>query len=76
MKPTLDSIKAAHSAATDINTYSLFAVVHLAQAATALECTSALRSAKILHEAREHLKKLRRKQTAALRNIDEALKTL
>lgn len=75
MKPTTESIQAAHSLAVDINSASFVSLVQLAQAKTAYECSSPTRCKQILTAARSHLVNLRRTQTALLRHIDTAMQT-
>lgn len=76
MKPTLESILAARGLVVDIESAADTSGVQLAQAKTALECSSPDRCKSILTAARSHLVRLRRTQTAALANIDAALKSL
>ncbi len=52
------------------------AMISLEKAATAFQCTSPLKSKHWLNSARTHLIGLRRRQTAILGHIDEALKSL
>lgn len=76
MKPTLQSITAAYRLAQYLEMTSESAKVHLAQAGTAHLCTSPKMSRESLVKARRNLNGLRRSQTAALRQIDEAIKSL
>lgn len=76
MKPTIESIGAAISAAANIRDSGDGAAHDLWAAKVALECSSPKRARAELTGARERLINLRRTQTAALANIDDALKSL
>lgn len=76
MKPTFVSISYAHTQACNVLADVQIAQVKLAQARTAMECSSPQKCAQLLTEAREQLIQLRRSQVAILRNIDAAVKSL
>lgn len=76
MKPTLDSITDAFRAAQHLNSTTQAAMLQLTGASVALVCTSPNRVRAKLDVARRNLVTLRRTQTAALRNIDDAIKSL
>lgn len=72
----MKQIRLALHGAVDIALSASYARQHLHAATVAVECTSPARAKKELALARASLVNLRRTQTAALANIDEALKTL
>jgi hypothetical protein len=75
MKPTLDSINRASAHATTIELNAGAAVIFLAVAGALYQTDSTDASLKALRRAREQLVNLRRTQTAALEQIDEAIKS-
>ena len=76
MKPTLENVTAAFRSAQYLNAQTQNAMLHLTAANTAHVCTSPAKARQHITAARRSLESLRRTQTAALANIDEALKTL
>ncbi len=73
MKPTTESIKAAFDCVADIDAKIAPAQIQLAKAQAFFESDSPQRCIRELQAARSHLAHLRRTQTAALSNIDEAI---
>jgi hypothetical protein len=76
MKPTLDNIKAALDSAEALHklTKGAASSLHAARQLWQVDATDATRYH--VRQARRDLVKLRRTQTAALRNIDEALASI
>lgn len=76
VKPTTESIKAAHEAANRLAESALSAAKHLHTARLLFEYdVSAPRVVEQLERAKEFLVTLRRTQTAALENIEDAIKS-
>ena len=76
MKPTLDSITEAFRSAQSLNATTQTAMLQLTGASVAHVCTSPNKVRAKLDVARRNLVTLRRTQTAALRHIDDAIKSL
>lgn len=75
MKPTLESVSDAMGLADKLHFCTHSARLRLAMAGAFLEATSPRKAIQELKAARLQLVNLRRSQMAALRHIDEAIKT-
>jgi phosphoglycerate-specific signal transduction histidine kinase len=73
---SLEKITTAFRQTHYLNELTQEAMLHLTAASTAHVCTSPNKARQQLQAARRRLVSLRRTQTAALANIDDAIKSL
>jgi hypothetical protein len=75
VKPTTESIKGAYDLATDLQSKADTARIQLSKSLAFFIASSPNACVRELQNARSHLATLRRTQTAALRHIDDAIRS-